>query len=165
MITTELLPTGNMLGKDWRKIYAGISVTSSRDWHIPKENHFSLKILHYLINTQLHISNYTTYSKLNWHLEVRVGAPYHHDNEVTVISEYGETYLMFWLHWLDAHTMAKANKHQALQLFAQIFLDSVLKHLFNRDDFDGEKFYQDVLPIVKPIADGTRTFKDEEFPM
>ena len=165
MITTELLPIRNMLGKDWKKIYAGLTMSCSRDWHMASENSFALKILHYLLNTQLHISNYTAYSKLIWDLEMRIGSPYFYPDEAVVISEYGETYLMLNLYWLDAHAMAKANKHQALQIFAQIFLDSIPKHLFNRDDFDGEKFYQDVLPIVKPIADGTRVFKDEEFPM
>ena len=44
-------------------------------------------------------------------------------------------------------------------------LDSIPKYLFHRNDFDGKKFYDDVLPILQPIADGTRTFQDEEFPL
>jgi len=41
----------------------------------------------------------------------------------------------------------------------------VILVLFDREDFDGKRFYEDILPIVQPIADGTRTFQEEEFPL
>jgi len=165
-VTKEILPIRTMLGKDWKKIDAGFVIAGSRDSHIPQENSFSKQIIRYLLNTQLVISNYTEYDKFSWYLMARVESAFDfRANEVSVISEYEETYLRLNIYWFEAQELARANKHEALQIYAQLLLDSVPKYLFHRTDFDGEKFYEDILPIVKPIADGTRTFQEEEFPL
>ncbi len=165
MILEELLPIRGMQIPDWEKHYRGLSMTGARDIHVPSANSLSKSIIEYVLNAQLNISNYTRYDSFSFHIVAYVDTGFTPTPEgVKVLDQIDELVLRLCVH-IDAPRFAKVNKHQALRMIAQLLLDSVPKYLFDREDFDGKKFYKDILPIVQPIADGTRTFQDVEFPL
>jgi len=166
MKVTELLPINQMEIPDWDKIRSGFGFSGTKDAPIPIENVFSSEIINYLLNTQLHISSYTSYyQKFSFGVIAHVWERLIPVEEgVEILDQIDELVLNLEVK-IDGKRFAKVNKHQALQMIAQLMLDSIPKYLFHRKDFDGQKFYDDVLPILQPIADGTRTFQDEEFPL
>lgn len=165
MITTELLPIRSMVGTDWKKINQGLFLIDSSDKNVPRENLFSNKIIIYLLNTELNILNYTTqYPKFFFRVVSNGISWYPYPEGVRVLDQIDELVLELSVH-IDRDRFATVDKHEALRMIAQLMLNSIPKYLFNRTDFDGQKFYDDILPIIKPIADGNRTFQDEEFPM
>jgi len=166
MRTTELLPINQMEIPDWDKIRSGFGFSGESDSPVPSENAFSSEIINYLLNTQLHISNYTDhYQGFSFGVIAHVWDRFIPVSEgVDIYDQIDELVLNLDVK-IDGKRFAKVDKHQALRMIAQLMLDSIPKYLFHRKDFDGQKFYDDVLPILQPIADGTRTFQDEEFPL
>lgn len=166
MITTALLPIRNMVGTDWDKLDNGLWLTGSSDTHIPFENVLSDKIITYLMNLELNILSYTTHYQQFFFRVVGYGAYTFnaYPEGVRVLDQIDELVLELSVR-IDEKRFAIVDKHEALRMIAQLMLDSIPQYLFHRTDFDGKKFYDDILPIIKPIADGTRTFQDEEFPM
>lgn len=168
MIKTQenILPIRGMTNENWKKIHSGFVITGSRDWLVPQENAFGEQIIEYLLNTELSLSNYTKYDKFCFHVTTYIAEPFfRHPEGIKLVDEYDITWINLEVYMPDAKRFAKVNKHEAFRMIAQLLLDSIPKYLFDRDDFDGKKFYEDILPIVQPIADGTRTFREEEFPL
>jgi len=150
-IIQDILPIRTMVSKDWKQIHEGFVITSSTDWHIPKENKFSEQIIGYLLNTQLQLVDYAKYDEFCFDVMLRIQPPiFYHPKGIKIITEYGETWIRLEVYMPNTQCFAQVDKHEAL---------------FDRDDFDGKKFYEDILPIVQPIANGTRTFREEEFPL
>ena len=166
MIVGELLPIRTMQIPDWKKHHNGLSVTGSRDRHIPSANSLSKLVIEYVLNAELNIINYTNlYDKFCFDIVAYVDKGFTPAPKgVWVLDQIDELILELCVH-IDAPRFAKVDKHEALQMIAQLMLDSIPKYLFNRTDFNGEKFYEDILPIIQPIADGSRRFRDEEFPL
>ncbi len=165
MIVEELLPIRRMQIPDWKKHYQGLSMTGTRDIHVSSANFLSKLIIEYLLNAELNIVNYTNrYDKFYFDIVayLKIGTP--SPEGISVLDQIDELVLELCVH-IDAPRFAKVDKHEALQMIAQLMLDSIPKYLFNRTDFNGEKFYEDILPIIQPIADGSRRFRDEEFPL
>ncbi len=167
MITTpSILPLKAMKGEDWNKIFSGFVINSTADWHTPQENIFSEQILTYLLNERLFLSNYSDYQVFCFCSTIHIAQPiFYYPEGIRIIDEYQEVWIHLEVYMPDAQQFANATKHQALRMIAQLMLDSIPNYLFHRTDFDGQKFYHDILPILKPIADGIRTFRDEEFPL
>jgi len=166
MIIGEILPIRHMRGTDWNKIRSGFGFSGQRDSAVPTENGLSNLIIEYLLNTKLDISDYTNqYQKFSFGVIAHVRPRFIPAFEgIEILDQIDELVLNLEVK-IDGKRFAKVDKHQALQMIAQLMLDSIPKYLFHRKDFDGQKFYDDVLPILQPIADGTRTFQDEEFPL
>lgn len=166
-LTENILPVKEMLGTDWDIIFSGFVISIKRDWLTPTENGFAGQILEYLFNTELNVSDYTQYQEFHFSPTVYIAEPFVRYPEGVNLLDQGYENLVCDLevYMLDAKRFAKVNKHEALRMIAQLLLNSIPKYLFDRDDFDGKKFYEDILPIVQPIANGTRTFREEEFPL
>jgi len=166
MTVTELLPINQMEKEDWNKIHSGFVLSGEKDAPVPIENAFSGQVIEYLLNTKLDISDYTNqYQKFTFGV-IAIAKPsiiFRYEG-IEILDQIDELVLNLEVK-IDGKRFAKVDKHQALQMIAQLMLDSIPKYLFHRKDFDGQKFYDDVLPILQPIADGTRTFQDEEFPL
>ncbi len=166
MIVTELLPIKKMTREDWLQIHTGFVIGSSGSDVVPFENVLSSKVIQYLLNTNLSLSNYTNnyqdfyFNALSFVNKGMIRRP----NKVNILDQQIMMVLELEVN-IDVNRLISANKHEALQMIAQLMLDSIPQYLFNRTDFDGQKFYDDILPIIKPIADGIRTFQDEEFPL
>jgi len=166
MIVEELLPIRKMEISHWDSIFSGFVMTGEHDIAIPRANVFSDQIIGYLLNTELNILDYTNqYDKFYFHIASYAKFSSNvYPEGISVLDQYGTIVLELSV-LIDGQQFAKVNKHEALQMIAQWMLASVPKYLFHRADFDGQKFYDDILPILKPIADGTRTFQEEEFPL
>jgi len=165
MRTEKLLPIRQMQGTDWDKHRKGISLAGSADMAVPFKNSISDRIIIYLLNAELNIVNYTSYEGFSFHIVAYVDKGFTPPPKgVWILDQIDELILELCVH-IDAPRFAKVDKHEALQMIAQLMLDSIPKYLFNRTDFNGEKFYEDILPIIQPIADGSRRFRDEEFPL
>jgi len=166
MIVKELLPIRSMEIPDWDKIHSGFIISGESDAPVPIENPFSGQIIKYLLNRKLDISDYTDkYDKFCFYAyAIANPSMVFRPEGVFEIDQYG-TILLDLRVKINGKKFAKVNKHEALRMIAQLMLDSIPNYLFHRTDFDGQKFYQDILPIITPIADGIRTFQEEEFPL
>ena len=166
MIVEELLPIKKMTRDDWYQIHTGFVIGSSGSDVVPHENTFCGHVIEYLLNTNLKLSSYTNnyrefhFNALSFLNKGMIRRP----NKVNILDQQIMMVLELEVS-LDVPRLINVNKHEALQMIAQLMLDSIPQYLFNRTDFDGQKFYDDILPIIKPIADGIRTFQDEEFPL
>jgi len=167
MIVAEFLPIRSMEIPDWDKIRSGFVISGQKDAPVPLQNSFSSQIIEYLLNTRLHISNYTDkYDSFHFYVYALADpSPFiHNPKGIFILDRINELGVELRVA-VDGKKFAKVDKHQALRMIAELMLDSIPKYLFHRADFDGQKFYGDILPIIKPIADRTRTFQDEEFPI
>ena len=116
MITTELLPIRQMQGTDWDKICSGFSFSGEIDEPVPHENMLSEVIIKYLLNTELHISNYTPYYQgFSFGVIARVWESFLPVEEgVEILDQIDELVLDLEVK-IDGQRFAKVDKYEALR--------------------------------------------------
>lgn len=152
--------------KDFEQdIYHGFIINSTMSSGVPMENVFTDQVIERILRENLSLKNYTTeYTDFLFN-GMAMLLPHFtqgYENEIRIISdEYGHTLNI--RHHLDVERFRKADRHEALRMNAQLLLECVEIYLFDRDDFDGKKFHEDLKPLLLPIINGTRKFQDSDF--
>jgi len=151
--------------KDFMKnLFQGFILYATVSTGVPLPNSLTSRILKTIINTNLSFKDYTqVYDEFLFDAVAvlpKYGLP--RENKLMTFWEDGEHFIRI-RHNLDVERFQKADRHEALRMIAELLLECVEIYLLDRKDFDGQKFYDDLKPLLLPIIDGSRTFQEADF--